>query len=198
MGLISSSWVVEKQKNIFCLWPSYIKSTNRREKALIGHETLDRERCTLCAIVIKYSAGISIGYILLLFILEILFYFILVKYDYALAKLRALEEAQDSQNESCNEDSRMPKPNRNVDYAYSSDEDVNNLPFVPNPKKFEKLMPVSKNTFPKQLESSLYQSCTSAPSRPSHSSHTTEDKEKPQCCCDRATDGIFSIRNYNH
>lgn len=80
----------------------------------------------------------------MLFILEILFYFILVKYDYALAKLRALEEAQDSQNESCNEDSRMPKPNRNVDYAYSSDENVNNLPFVPNPKKFEKLMPVSQ------------------------------------------------------
>lgn len=62
MALISSAWVFEKNKNIYCYWPTYLKSTAKREKAVINHEELDAEKSQICPITIKYSSGIFFNY----------------------------------------------------------------------------------------------------------------------------------------
>lgn len=57
MALVSSAWVFEKNKNCYCYWPTYLKSTSKRERAVKNHEELDTEKCQICAVNVKYSTG---------------------------------------------------------------------------------------------------------------------------------------------
>ncbi|XP_030766378.1 uncharacterized protein LOC115890328 [Sitophilus oryzae] len=123
MALVSSAWVFEENKNCYCYWPTYLKSTSKREKAVKNHEELDTEKCQICAVNIKYSTA---------------------KYDSALYKLKIYEEEENSQIESeieNNKSRRVCKSyirNRKSEYEYSSGSSEDDLlpPKIPQPEKF--------------------------------------------------------------
>lgn len=54
MALISSTWIFEDNGVVSCHWPTYLKSTLSREKAVKNHTPLTLNKCVKCAVVVKY------------------------------------------------------------------------------------------------------------------------------------------------
>lgn len=48
MALISSTWLVVENKILYCTWPTYLKSTLSREKAVKTHTPLNLDKCVKC------------------------------------------------------------------------------------------------------------------------------------------------------
>ncbi|VEN44097.1 unnamed protein product [Callosobruchus maculatus] len=58
VAVISSNWLCDDNDVPACYWPSYLKSTSQREKALLQHQQIREESCMKCPIIIKFSTGI--------------------------------------------------------------------------------------------------------------------------------------------
>lgn len=56
-SVISSEWVEESEKGLICLWPYHVKTDAQRQKLVINHVKLDRQKCLECPIIIKFGSG---------------------------------------------------------------------------------------------------------------------------------------------
>lgn len=120
MAIISSTWIYEKNGNLFCYWPVYLKSPTKREKAVTGHDDILKGKCTSCLIRIKFCSA---------------------NYENTVRKLKLLEEEEESQLEMSDVDTtRKLKSNKQDIYNYSdvSDDGIS----IPKPPKLSALKSV--------------------------------------------------------
>jgi len=54
MALVSSTWLVEDGNVVHCYWPTYLKSTLSRERAVKQHIPLNLAKCVKCVAIVKY------------------------------------------------------------------------------------------------------------------------------------------------
>lgn len=55
MAKISSHWIVEEDKKLFCHWPNYMKDNKTMKLAILNHDDLKLDQCLKCDIIVKYS-----------------------------------------------------------------------------------------------------------------------------------------------
>ncbi|XP_044765705.1 uncharacterized protein LOC123321954 [Coccinella septempunctata] len=138
MALISSDWVFEEGGNLYCFWPTYLKSTTQIEKAVINHQILKYDKCLKCPVAIKYSTD---------------------DYKKASLKLRLLEEGMQSQSEESSSqlNSKVVRGNRNEDFIYSDESfDEEDMPPVPPKLKIASSIPAPKRDMNKTIRRKTY------------------------------------------
>ncbi|XP_074034733.1 uncharacterized protein isoform X2 [Leptinotarsa decemlineata] len=154
MAIISSNWTFARNGNMFCYWPSYLRSDKEKEKLIKAHSDLQEDKSMECAIVVKFST---------------------VDYERATTKLHRLEEASQTESDLDHEhNKRKLKKKHFSDYEpdFIDSDEENIIPKIPQPKKNTKFL--TSASYDNNNNSQSQTSCMRASNNPAFTNLVTE------------------------